>query len=189
MRKILLLLLSICALSVHAQYRDVKLPEQPKQDPYVNEEVQDAGFWYAVEAEGGSSVMAVKKNMQYAQLTATAGYRLSQFFRFGVGLGGRMYVHNADVRDTNNKFGIPIFVNARGNLLSAYDRDGVPFWSCNIGGLTEEGFYVSPTLGYSFGWLRNNFLIGLSATITNFQDYTKSRVTYTYFGLKLGYEF
>lgn len=186
---IFLILLIVIAIDASAQYRDVKLPEKPQQKGYRSYATQDAGFWYSIEAEGGSSIMSEKTNMQYVQLTGTAGYRINEFLRLGIGLGSRMYVHNADVRDTDNKFGVPIFVNARGNFLSAYDRDGVPFWSLNIGGITEEGFFANPTLGYSFGGLRNNFLIGVSFTVSNFKDCTKSRVTYGYFALKLGYEF
>lgn len=100
-----------------------------------------------------------------------------------------MYVHNAQVRDTDNKFGVPIFANARGNFMATYDRDGVPFWSVNIGGMTNEGFFVNPTVGYSFGGLRNNFQIGLSYSLNCFRDYTKKNTAYSYVGLKLGYEF
>ena len=190
MRKVILsIMLFVGILSVNAQYRDVKLPEKPAQKGYNDYTFKDDGFWFAVEAEGGSSIMSVKTNMQYAQVTGTVGYRLNEFLRFGVGVGGRMYVHNADVRNTDNKFGVPIFANIRGNFISAYDIDGVPFWSLNIGGITEEGFFASPTIGYSFGGLRNNFLKGLSYTISNFKDCTQSRVSYSYFALKLGYEF
>lgn len=188
-RKIMLTLLLVSTISAYSQYRDVKLPEKPVLKGYRNYSNQDNGFWYAIEAEGGSSIMAVNTNMQYAQLTATGGYRVTEFLRFGLGVGGRMYFNNANVRNTDNKFGVPIFANARGNFLSAYDRDGVPFWSLSIGGITEEGFFASPTIGYSFGGLRNNFLIGVSYTISNFEDCTKSRVNYSYFALKLGYEF
>lgn len=190
MKKFLItLLLFTATLSVSAQYREVKLPDKPKHSNYKNYEKEDKGFWCAVEAEGGSSVMVHSTNMQYINISFTGGYRLSEFFRFGVGLGGRMYVNNADVRDTDNKFGIPIFANVRGNFISAYDRDGVPCWSLNIGGITNDGFFASPTVGYSFGGLRNNFLIGVNYTITSFRNSNKTDVTYSYFGLKVGYEF
>lgn len=190
MRKIILsFVLFAIAIAGYSQYRDVKLPEKANLPAYPDYTRQSSGFWYALEAEGGSSIMSSCKNMQYVQLNATTGYRLSEFLRIGAGVGGRMYVHNADVRDTNNKFGVAIFANARGNLMSAYDIDGVPFWSLNIGGITNEGFFASPTLGYSFGGLRNNFLVGVSYTIVSFTDYTKNKVGYSYFALKLGYEF
>lgn len=185
---ILTLLLSMCLFS-HAQYRDVKLPEKPKTKEYKNYEREDAGFWCAIEAEGGSSIMANKTNTQYAGATATAGYRISEYLRIGAGVGARYYFNNAYVRCTSNDFGVPIFANARGNFISAYDRDGVPFWSVNVGGITNEGFYFSPTLGYSFGGLRNNFLIGLNYSLVTFKDLLKQSTAYSYVAMKLGYEF
>ena len=190
MKKILLTTLLIAiGLTASAQYRDVKLPEKPQQRPYKTHDGVDKGFWHAIEAEGGSSVMANRTNAQFATLSWTGGYRFSEFLRVGAGVGVRMYVHNANVRDTDNKFGVPIFANARGNFMASYDRDGVPFWSVNIGGMTNEGFFCSPTVGYSFGGLRNNFQIGLSYSINCFKDYTKMNTAYSYVGLKLGYEF
>jgi len=176
-------------VSVHAQYRNVILPEAPQQKNYKNYEQEDDGFWCAIEAEGGSSIMEHRKNMQYANLSYTGGYRLNEYLRLGVGLGLRIYVNNANVRNTDNKFGVPIYANARGNFISAYDRDGVPFWSVNVGGITGEGLFASPMIGYSFGGLRNNFLVGLSYTITSFRNSQKENVAYSCFALKLGFEF
>ena len=183
------LLMFLLAFTTKAQYRDVKLPVIPKQVNYKDYETQTAGFWCAVEAEGGSSIMEHWTNMQYVSATWTGGYRFSEFLRIGAGAGVRYYVHNAWIRNTDNKFVIPVFANVRGNIISAYDRDGVPFWSLNIGGITCEGFYASPTLGYSFGGLRKNFQIGISYTIVSFKDWSKTNRAYSYFGLKLGYEF
>jgi hypothetical protein len=77
----------------------------------------------------------------------------------------------------------------RGNFLPTYDRDGVPFWSLNVGGITNEGFFFSPTIGCSFGGWRNNFQIGITYTLSNFKYDDGSKVAYSFFGLKLGYEF
>lgn len=190
MKKITLtVLMLIIAIVVKAQYREVSLPDAPKQSNYKSYEFEDKGFWFAVEGGGGSSVMANHTNIQYINATWTGGYRLNEYIRFGAGLGVRYYVNNAYVRNTNNKFGVPIFANIRGNFISAYDRDGVPFWSLNIGGITNEGFFASPTIGYSFGGIRNNFLIGISYYIVNFEDFNKDDMIYSYFGLKIGYEF
>lgn len=189
MKKMIALLLLLLCTGAQAQRRDVKLPEQPKRTNYKGYINENAGFWAAIEAEGGSSIMAHRKNMQYAQATATAGYRISEFLRFGAGLGVRAYVNNAEARSSDCKFCMPIYANLRGNFISAYDRDGVPFWSVNVGGITSEGFFLSPTLGYSFGGLRNNFLLGISYTLSSLKDSHSERTLYSYFGLKLGYEF
>lgn len=190
MKKAILLAVSVLlTLSASAQYRDVKMPEKPHQTGYRDYESQDNGFWYAFEAEGGSTIMEHQRNMQFADVTFTGGYRINEFLRVGAGFGGRMYVNNSEVRYTNSKFGVPIFANVRGNFISAYDRDGVPFWSVRLGGITNEGVYFSPSVGYSFGGLRNDFIIGIAYTLTNLKDFTGSRQTYSSFGLRLGYEF
>ena len=188
-KRILLVFVSLVTLVCNAQYRDVKLPETPQQVNYKSYESENSGFWCGIDLEGGSSVMEHKTNMQYANLSCAGGYRFSEFIRLGVGIGIRYYVHNANVRNTDSKFGIPIFANMRGNFISAYDRDGVPFWSFNIGGITNEGFFASPTIGYSFGGLRHNFQIGVCYTITCFKNNTLTNSAYSYFGLKFGYEF
>jgi len=189
MRKLFLFVFMLAFANVmKAQNRDVKLPEAPKQTSYIDYERENSGIWYAIDVEGGSSVM-MHNNMQYVNLAVTSGYRFNEFLRIGAGIGCRYYVHNGQVRDTENDFGVPIFANARGNFFSAYDREGVPFWSLNVGGITKEGFFASPTIGYSFGSIRNNFQIGISYTITSFKNCEKTNVSYSYFGLKLGYEF
>ena len=189
MKKLFLFFALTTCIAANAQYRDVKMPNVPKQTNYRNYDSENSGFWNAIEVEGGSSIMVHSPNMQYVGATWTGGYRINEFLRVGAGLGVRYYVNNAGVRNTSNEFGVPIFANARGNFISAYDRDGVPFWSANIGGITNEGFFFSPTIGYSFGGLRNNFQIGISYTITSFKNYDKINMAYSYFGLKLGYEF
>ena len=191
MRKTIFMMI-LFSLSVfipsYAQYRQVNLPEKPNKPAYKDLTTEDKGFWCAFETEAGSSIMEFKPNMQFVALTITGGYRISEYLRLGVGFGGRMYVHNADIRDTQSKFGIPVYANARGNFISTYDRDGVPFWSINIGGITKEGIYLNPTIGYSFGGLRNNFYLGLSYTLSQFKDCTKKDQTYSSIGLKIGYE-
>ena len=113
----------------------------------------------------------------------------SRYLRLGVGFGGRMYVNNAKVRQTDSKFGVPVFAAARGNFISAYDRDGVPFWSVRLGGIIKEGIYFSPSVGYSFGGIRNNFQVGIAYDLINPKDFTGDRRIYSGFSLRLGYEF
>ena len=189
MRTLSVILLALASMPMFGQYRDVRMPKQPKQHNYRDYTSQEKGFWFALEAEGGSSVMEHKRNMQYVNLTFTGGYRLSEYLRVGAGLGGRMYVNNADVREGNSKFAMPIYANVRGNIISAHDRDAVPYWSVNVGGITNEGVFFSPTIGYSFGGLRNNFLIGLTYTLSNLKTQSYGKQNFSYLGLKLGYEF
>lgn len=189
-KTVFILLLALFAASVaQAQRREVKLPPKTKQHGYRDYSTQDKGFWCAVEAEGGSSIMVNSRNMQYVNLTYTAGYRICEYLRVGVGFGGRVYVNNEEVRDASSRFCMPLYANLRGNFMSAYDRDGVPFWSVSVGAVTQEGFFASPEVGYSFGGLRNNFQIGISYTVSRLDNYQKQTKTFSYFGLKLGYEF
>lgn len=94
MRIISFILFVLLALPSFGQYRDVRMPEQPKGSNYRDYTSQEQGFWCAVETEGGSSIMEHKTNMQYVNLTFTGGYRINEFLRLGVGFGGRMYVNN-----------------------------------------------------------------------------------------------
>ena len=188
-RSILSILMLSATFIVNAQYRSVKLPDAPKQTKYKIYEMENSGFWCAADAELGSSIMKHNTNMQYTNIALTGGYRFNEFLRLGAGFGIRYYMHNAGVRNSSDKFGFPIFVNVRGKFISAYDRNGAPFWSFNFGGITHEGVFASPTLGYGFGGLRNNFQIGISYTIANFKNYNKSNKVYSYLGLKIGYEF
>lgn len=51
------MIMALLPLASHAQYRDVKMPQQPKQGNYRDYTSEDKGFWYAIEAEGGSTII------------------------------------------------------------------------------------------------------------------------------------
>lgn len=190
MRKLTFLLFALAfSLCAQAQYRDVNLPEKPKESKYEDYYKKEKGFWCSAELEGGSSIMIDASNMQYTSLSFIGGYRFSEYLRVGLGLGARLYVNNANVRLSVNPFSFPVFAHARGNIISAYDRDGVPMWSVSIGGLVNDGFFLSPTIGYSFGGLRNNIFVGINYTLTTFTNYVRKNVAYSYLGVKVGYEF
>lgn len=188
-KAMLMMLLAVCTCTIQAQQREVKLPPKPQQHGYRDYSTQDKGFWCAVEVDGGSSIMVGSRNMQYVNLTYTAGYRLNEYLRVGAGLGGRVYVNNEEVRNSSSRFCMPLYANLRGNFISSQERDGVPFWSVSVGGITQEGFFASPAVGYSFGGLRHNFQIGISYTVSSLENYQKKNKTFSYFGLRLGYEF
>ena len=167
----------------------VILPQRPENHSIRDYKMTDKGFWIAAELEGASSIMQSKPNMQHATATFTAGYRFNEYIRIGAGIGAKVYVHNASVRDTGSKCCIPLFLNARGNFLCKHDRKAAPYWSMSVGGVTSDGFFANPVLGYSFGGLRHNFLLGISYTISTFKDVSNTNRAYSYFGIKLGYEF
>lgn len=187
-RYLLTALVTMCCATAFSQYRQVTLPEKPTRTGYKDLNSKDNGFWCAVDADGGSSLNG-RSNLLYTGLLFTGGYRVNEYLRIGAGFGLRAYISNNEVRKSDSPLAIPLFVNARGNILSAMDREAVPFWSVNIGGAVGDGFLLNPTLGYSFGGLRHNFLVGLSYTLSSFTDYMNAKRTYSYLGIKLGYEF
>jgi hypothetical protein len=52
MRIISFILFVLLALPSFGQYRDVRMPEQPKGSNYRDYTSQEQGFWCAVETEG-----------------------------------------------------------------------------------------------------------------------------------------
>ncbi len=186
---VIMLFAALTAIPALAQYRDVKLPEKPKQTGYRDYENQDYGFWFATEVEGGSTVKGDGLNMQFADAVVTAGYRFNQFLKVGAGVGGRYYFNNGGVRAEESKWGVPVFANVRGNIISAYDRGAVPFWSVRLGGIINEGIYFSPSVGYSFGGMHNNFQISVAYAMTNPKYSDGEKKLTSAFTLRLGYEF
>lgn len=188
-RSVTLLALFAVTSCLFSQTNDIILPQQPKIHNRTESGIKDFKYWIAGEVEGASSVMEKKPNMQFATATVTFGYYVNEYFRVGLGFGGRVYVHNAEFRSTDRKFCFPIYANLRGTFLCKHYRKAAPYWSLNVGGVTDEGFFVNPTFGYSFGGLRNNFLLGISYTLNRFKDASYTHKTYSYLGIKLGYEF
>lgn len=190
MRKILLLLFTtVLSLSAFSQDREIRLPQRPNSPGYRDYSLENKGVWCSADAEGASSIMATSKNMQFIAFTFSAGYRFNEYIKVGAGLGGKTYVNNSELRNTKNRYAIPIFFNAHGNIISAYHRGQAPYWSVNIGTAINDGCFVNPTIGYSFGGVHNNFLLGLSYTAGSFKNYQNQSTTYSYLGVKLGYEF
>lgn len=173
-----------------AQDRDIILPQRPERPAYKDYTTSDRGFWLAAEAEGGTSTFIDDNNMQVVGLCVNAGYRLSEFLRFGIGIGGRYYVGgNNKVRNTSVKWTIPVYVNARGNIISQYSRSMVPYWSVSVGGVLRDGVFVQPTLGLRFGELRDSWLLGLSYNLQHIDAMYARQETASSILLRVGYEF
>lgn len=190
MKKLFLILLSVTTICLSSIAQDVKLPERPKRSSYIDYSECDKGFWCAIETEAGSSIAFKHKNVQAASLTYTAGYRISEFLKLGVGIGGRYYFNNnEDVRDTDIDWAFPIFANFRGNIISQEIRSMVPYWSLNIGGVIRDGFYLSPTIGLRFGENRNSWLIGISYGLHQLKVFPDDTEFKNFISLKIGYEF
>lgn len=170
-----------------AQDRVIRMPEEPVKQPNIAE--MNTGFWCALEANGGSTLMENHRNVGLLSAEFTGGYRLSQWLRIGVGLGVVYYPDNNHVRDSRYHLAMPLYVNARGNILSEQIRYVVPYWSFSVGSALPDGYFVTPTVGLRIGEKRSAFLVGLSYTLRHLQTYPGHLADYSGAQLKVGYEF
>lgn len=155
------------------------LPANPQLSKYIDYGESDRGYWTSVELHGGGCLeIEGKINLSYIEFQWINGYRLSEYFKIGVGLAGRYYItDNARYRidESNHKvaayrWSIPVFLNLRGNFIAQRSRMFAPYWSMDIGYAIFDNFFFSPTLGVRIGGARHNCLIGISYTgqIANF---------------------
>lgn len=191
MRKIALsfVLLALAAVG-NAQERVIKMPEAPKQSEYTEFSLKEKGYWWSADVCVGPSLTFHEKNLLTTGVNFVNGYRFDDYLRVGIGIGAQYHaVHNDDIRDTDIKWTMPIFLNARGNFISQEIREIVPFWSVDLGGVIRDGFMFTPSIGARIGEQRSAFLVSLGyslRTIDAKDDYAKTR---NYIVLKLGYEF
>lgn len=177
---------------------DTKLivPEESQRAPYVNFDDVEKGYWYAVEGSYGQAIFRGKSE-GYTQLSFTNGYRLNEYLRFGGGVGARWYVVNNSKRHASNDWSFPVFVSARGNVVSQNVLRVVPYWSFDTGVAINDGFFFSPTFGARFGGKRSNLLLALSYVGQNIkfdrlkEAYIKGTETkyVNFLSFKIGYEF
>lgn len=185
-------LVLICTAS--AQENEIRRIPQYSNDTEQNDySTYESGFWMAAEALGGVSCHFSGSNLGLAEADVTAGYRFNQYIKVGAGIGARYYINQGHMRRTSIKWGMPLFVTARGNFISSTYRTCVPYWGVEVGGSIRDGFMWRPTLGLRFGEPRGAFTLGLSymgqdlATLNNKGEKTTK---YTNFiCLRLGYEF
>ena len=164
------------------------MPEAPNKSMNIAEE--DGGsFWCAFEVGGGSTAMENMKNVAMAGASYVGGYRFNQYLKVGAALGILYYPNSSNVRDTKNHLAMPLFVNARGNILSNDIRRTVPYWSVNVGTTIPDGFFLTPSVGLRIGEKRNAFLISVGYTLRHLKAYPEHTTNYSGALLKLGYEF
>lgn len=177
---------------------DTKLivPEESQRAAYVHHDDLEKGYWYAVEGSYGHAVFRSNSD-GYAQLSFTNGYRLNEYLRVGGGFGARWYVVNNSCRHASNDWSFPIYVNARGNVISQNVLRVVPFWSFDTGVAINDGFFFSPTFGVRLGGKRSNLLLALSYLgqnmkfdyMTTGQTIAKETEYVNFLSFKIGYEF
>lgn len=190
-------LLMLCACNFAAAQskptRDVKMPTERHEGIVVKDYVEyDRGFFMSGELSGAWSLNSGRDNLGLVELDATAGYRFSDFFRAGIGIGARRYIDSDHVRYMSHDWGMPLFVNIRGNFVPTDYRTVVPFWSVDVGTTFPDGVMVRPTVGIRVGEKRSAFVASvgyLGQDIRTLPVNDKKRTFYSFITLKLGYEF
>lgn len=170
MRKyiVIAILLGISACT-YGQNNNVILPEKPNRSKYVDYSTKESGFWCV--AQIGASY---GDTASFAQLDIIGGYRFSEFLRIGFGVSPRMGLKS-----------IPVYFDARGNIISQVDRMHSFYWNADLGYAIDDGIYLSPGLGMQFGGIRNNFLVGVNYTMQGFKTVGVKH----FVGVRIGYEF
>ncbi|MBR3558683.1 MAG: hypothetical protein IKN78_07415 [Bacteroidales bacterium] len=174
---------------------EVTTPDVPEGAKYVDYSDLDKGWWCAVEAHAGGLWYDGHGTGTFA-LTFTNGYRFSEFMKIGVGIGAR-YNLNSDhdyllyrkAHKIQAPMSVPLFVNARGNIISQKPRMCVPFWNADIGYAVFDGFFFDAGIGFRVGAKRNNFV--MSANFTGQMIHYEPGDTCFGSGIlfKIGYEF
>ena len=113
----------------------------------------------------------------FGQFDFVNGYRFSEFLKVGVGISPRVGLST-----------IPIYVQARGNLISQEDTMFAFFWNADLGYTINSGIYASPSVGMKFGGIRHNFLIGIQYSFEGQKPKLLDQPMHLV-GLRIGYEF
>lgn len=174
--------------------RQVKMPTETGMGSHGSNYLQySEGFFMAVEASGGYSLNINRPNFGYAELDVVGGYRFSEYLRAGIGLGGRYYANNVDARNTSSRWGLPLFLNLRGNFIPGEYRDVVPFWSADIGTTFPDGVMFRPSIGIRVGQERSAFILSVGYLGQSIRTYGNGEHAdhpfYSFITMKLGYEF
>lgn len=195
MKKAICLLLGLAAIgSLFAQDNVVKrIPKVGHDSEQQNYATMDQGFWMSAEALGAMSCHLEGSNMGLAEVDVTAGYRISQYLKLGVGVGARYYINQDGHRRSSIKWGMPVFATVRGNFISSNYRTVVPYWGLEAGASIRDGMMVRPTIGVRIGEVRNAFTIGISymgQELAILDKNGEKAEKYTNFVcIRLGYEF
>ena len=172
-----------------AHGKDPKLPEvKNSKGGHVDYTLNDTGFFFAAEAGVGVTSKVADDNMVFTEINVVGGYRVNEYFRAGIGFGGRYYATNQDARYHKN-WSFPLYANFRGNFIPSEYRKVVPYYSFDIGAAIRDGFMVRPTIGIRIGEPRAAFLIGISYLGQNITMPAKKDKFISGVTLKLGYEF
>lgn len=189
MKKTFLLFIAL-AMMPNLLAQVVHLPNEARDTNYREFSLENSGFWCAIEGTASSSIVFNHKNAQRAMGCFVCGYRLNEYLRLGLGVGINNYFNgNSSLRGDKVAFTGPIYVDIRGQFVSQYTREIVPYWSLDLGTNIGDGFYLSPTIGMRIGQRRSAFLLGLNYSVGEIKSLPIYPSTISFVGLKLGYEF
>lgn len=178
------------AMLASAQERVIKMPTPPSQENYSEFSLKNEGFWWSVDAGVSPSLKFHEKSLWSANFSFVGGYRFDDYLRIGLGIGSEYYFANNDnVRDTDIRWAMPLFVNARGNFMSQEVREIVPFWSVDLGGAFRDGFLFTPSIGCRIGERRSAFIASIGYSYRGIKAKEGQGSGRSFAVLKLGYEF
>lgn len=184
-----ILIAALSLVSAPAQTRTPKLPPVGDDKSLSDMSQKDKGFWCAGQLSGGYSTLLSSTNVPFTELDFVGGYRFSQYLKVGIGLGGRYYFNNNDLRKTNTKLSMPIFVNVRGNFYDDTYHTVTPYYSMDLGETIGDGFMMRPTIGIRVGQSRSAFIAGVTYTGQVLRKWNDKRRFVSLMGITLGYEF
>lgn len=174
--------------------REVKMPTESNLGVKLHDyNHYKQGVFCSAELSGAYSPSASSKNIGYTELDIVGGYRFNDFLRLGVGLGARLFIDSSYYRVMNHNWGMPVFINARGNLIPNDYLDVVPFWTVDFGAEFPDGVMIRPCVGIRVGQPRSAFIASIGYVGQQIRCYSKAfEITHkmrSFITLKIGYEF
>ncbi|MCM1290422.1 MAG: hypothetical protein NC207_00625 [Bacteroides sp.] len=176
-----------------SQQKQIKMPTEHNEGVrYSDYTTYERGFFCAAEAGAAYMIESVQKPV-ISEIDFVGGYRYNEFFRAGIGIGVRHFAEAGKVRHAPGRFGMPLYLDIRGNFIPTAYRDVVPYYSFDIGTSFPDGMMIRPGVGLRIGQDRSAFLVSLSylgqdiRTINS--DGKIDRKFMSGISLKVGYEF
>jgi len=167
----------------------VKLLPVGKDPSLTDYSVAESGFWCAGQIYGAYSTIISSPNSPYGEIDFIGGYRFNKYLRVGIGLAGRYYFNNDEVRKSDMKWAMPLYLNIRGNIIDDTYRTVTPYYSMDLGATIRDGFMMRPTIGIRVGQERSAFLLGLTYTGQSLKYRKGNQKFVSFVGLTLGFEY
>ncbi len=187
-----LMLLLVCGGVSMAQSRptrEVKMPQEHGLGVSTTDYTQLTHGFFCVAQASTAYTVDSSHNLGFTAIEAIGGYRFNDYLRVGVGLGARYYYGELGVRNMSHDWGMPLFLDLRGNFIPNGYRDVVPYWSMDIGTTLPDGVMVRPAIGLRIGQPRSAFLVSLGYIGQDIRVYPGAKKFRSGINLSVGYEF